>query len=226
VGFLVALLEEISMSVNRGTLCGMFGFALWYSIVPSAFAQVVQLPVIHQFSVGTTVVVPDRGTVVLGGVDRYRADSVRLGPLLPLLGQRAWGYEVSRSQAAVTATIIDHEEWDRAVLAEAERQQLWRDAGPGGITAVDTAQARGVPTYHAMPARDSRPLTPAELQALRRHKEQAVEQQVRTQLEQAQRMAAAGKPAAARRILETARRQAPGALQQEIDRRLADLANR
>jgi type III secretion system FlhB-like substrate exporter len=77
-----------------------------------------------------------------------------------------------------------------------------------------------------MPARDSRPLTPAELQALRRHKEQAVEQQVRTQLEQAQRMAAAGKPAAARRILETARRQAPGALQREIDRRLADLANR
>jgi type II secretory pathway component GspD/PulD (secretin) len=96
--------------------------------VSSAGGQVVQLPTFQSFSVGTTVVVPDRGAAYLGGVNRAYYQSNRYGVPglsgLPgvgrLFGNRSAASGVSSSGAYVTATIIDHREWDAAVLAAAQ----------------------------------------------------------------------------------------------------------
>lgn len=88
----------------------------------AARGQTVQLPTQTVFSVGTTVLVPDRGRVHLGGVSRARESRVQRGvPLLnfPLTGNVGRGRELSSSALTVGATIHDMDELDRAVLAAA-----------------------------------------------------------------------------------------------------------
>jgi type II secretory pathway component GspD/PulD (secretin) len=95
----------------------------------SALGQIVQLPTFHQFSVGTTVVVPDRGSAYLGGINRSRyhgsAHGVPLLHGLPglgrLTGSRSASIESSAAHAFATARIHDFEAMDRALLAEAPR---------------------------------------------------------------------------------------------------------
>lgn len=197
-------------------------------------AQVVQLPVIHQFSISTTVVVPDRGSVVIGGVDRYRASSVSLGSGLPgLPPNRAFGYDVSRRQATVAATVIDHQEWDRAVL-EAARQHQALAGSSTEERVVDTTEAanprdaslarRYLPPYAAGPAKDNRPLTAAELRALRQQKQQAWEQMANARLDQARRLAADGKVALAQSILKRLLSDAQGDMRREIEYELHRLS--
>jgi len=44
----------------------------------------IQLPTFHQFSLSTTVVVPDRGRLFLGGISHSRQQRSTIGaPLLP-----------------------------------------------------------------------------------------------------------------------------------------------
>lgn len=90
-------------------------------IAAVADAQVVQLPTFRQFSVGTTVVVPDRGAAYLGGVSRRRAASSSHGfpGLGPLSRNRSFGVETGGSHASVTATIHDFAAMDRALLGTA-----------------------------------------------------------------------------------------------------------
>lgn len=89
----------------------------------------VQLPTFQEFSVSTTVSVPDRGSLILGGVSRSAASSVSRGTpgldKLPgasrLFKNRAGGRDTSASTAAVTAQIHDFAELDAATLAAARR---------------------------------------------------------------------------------------------------------
>lgn len=86
-------------------------------------AQVVQLPSFHVFSVNTTVVVPDRGSVYLGRVQRGAICSSRrripgVGRLPGPLSRRSSDASFSSSSAQISATIIDHRKWDEAVLRE------------------------------------------------------------------------------------------------------------
>lgn len=99
----------------------------------AAQAQTVQLPTQRQFSVGTTVLVPDRGTISLGSVSRARESSNRRGLFGggPLTQNRGIGRELSHSGATISATIIDLQELDRQVLAEARRQRS------GSTAAID-----------------------------------------------------------------------------------------
>ena len=90
----------------------------------SAHAQAVQLPSFHSFSVQTSVLVPDRGSAMLGGVDYARSGSTTRG--IGPFRNRAFGQEIGTSRASVHATIIDHAEMDRAVLAEAARREAVR----------------------------------------------------------------------------------------------------
>jgi len=99
-------------------------------------AQAVQLPTFRFSTVQTTVSVPDRGAMHLGGVGRSAAASNSRG--VPLLGKVPGLSRVGRSRGisrttgasstSVHATIIDHAELDRKVLAEAARR---RGAGSG-----------------------------------------------------------------------------------------------
>jgi hypothetical protein len=86
-----------------------------------AAAQAVQLPTFHYFGVQTTVSVPDRGGVVLGGVNTASSGSTTRG--FGPFANRASGSTIGASTASVYATIIDHREWDAAVLAEAARRR-------------------------------------------------------------------------------------------------------
>ena len=87
----------------------------------------LQLPTFQVFSVATTVVVPDRGSAYLGGVKRaaYGSNTVGVPGLSKIPGagrlftNRGIGSEVSSSGVHATATIMDLDELDRAVLAEA-----------------------------------------------------------------------------------------------------------
>ena len=90
-------------------------------------AQVtVQLPSYRVTGISTTVLVPDRGGAYLGGVTSSSIGSSTYGsPLgrgLPGL-RRKLGRSTTVGGFSMNATIIDHAELDRAVLAEAERRQ-------------------------------------------------------------------------------------------------------
>ena len=80
-------------------------------------AQAIQLPTFRLFSTNSTVLVPDRGSAYLGGVDRASYGSNQRGL------SRSIGSSVGSSGVTVHATIIDHEEMDRALLAEAARKR-------------------------------------------------------------------------------------------------------
>jgi len=78
----------------------------------------VQLPTFHVFGVSTTVLVPDRGSAYLGGVNSARRGGQQFGP-----GNRAYGRTTSAGGVSASATIIDLGEMDRALLAEAARRR-------------------------------------------------------------------------------------------------------
>ena len=87
-------------------------------------AQVsVQLPTIERFGVSTTVVVPDGGSVALGGVNSGYYSGTQFGVPLGGPGTRGVGRGRSTAGVGVSATIIDHNEIDRALLAEAARRR-------------------------------------------------------------------------------------------------------
>lgn len=99
------------------------GIAIFCGVISAVTAQqpqvptTVQLPTFSQFTVVTTVSVPDGGTAYLGGIGRGSDSNITrgIGPL------RNRGLSSSRgaSGVSVSATIIDHEEIDRAILTEA-----------------------------------------------------------------------------------------------------------
>jgi len=93
------------------------------SIADSVQAQVirqqtVQLPTFHYFGVSTTVVVPDRGTIPLGGVTYSSMGRTQFDKV-----GSSYGRSFDAGGLSVGATIIDHDELDRAVLAEAARKR-------------------------------------------------------------------------------------------------------
>src|SRR5687768_8469502 len=96
-----------------------FGFCASF-LSTQAFGQVVQLPTLHTFSIGTTVSIPDRGSLRLGGVDRASFGRNEFG--VSGLGNRAISSQVQSSRVSATATIMDLKELDGAVLDQAAKQ--------------------------------------------------------------------------------------------------------
>lgn len=77
----------------------------------------LQLPVVRQFSTDTAVVVPDRGTLFLGGISRSAEGRRTFGPVRP---GTAFGVERNHSYSEVRVWIHDHRQMDAEVLAEYE----------------------------------------------------------------------------------------------------------
>ncbi|MFK7768628.1 MAG: hypothetical protein AB8B55_15510 [Mariniblastus sp.] len=100
----------------------------------------VQLPVLRFFNVRTVVMVPDGGTISLGGVSRHaEGQSSRGVPGLrgPLFQNRSRGSSTGGGHASVTARIISTREMEQAVLAEANYREKMRAASdPNGSRAV------------------------------------------------------------------------------------------
>ena len=89
-------------------------------------AQVILLPTTRTFSVGTSVSVPDRGFIGLGGIrygalgrTSYRTPGMGMLPLFgvsPLFHHRATSQTLGSTQAVLGVQIIDLKELDRQVL--------------------------------------------------------------------------------------------------------------
>lgn len=83
-------------------------------------AQVVRIqqPIVQQFSAGTTVTVPDRGTALLGGISSGRIGSRQYGPFRH---GSIYGQEFQSSTSSVSVYIHDFEAMDRYLLNSAPR---------------------------------------------------------------------------------------------------------
>ncbi len=94
------------------------GLASGSPCVRSTQGQVVQLPTYHVFSTGFSALVPDRGAMVLGGVDRA-VSMTRSRTTGPGRNVRILEHGIRGRTAEARVTILDHREWDAAVLAQA-----------------------------------------------------------------------------------------------------------
>ena len=90
-------------------------FVLLPLCASAAWGQTVQLPQFEFSGVGTTIVVPNRGEIVIGGVN---TGGGRTGPGVALRAREDGGV-----LAGITATVHDLAELDRAVLAVAAAQR-------------------------------------------------------------------------------------------------------
>lgn len=195
---------------------------------PAVSGQTIQLPTFHYFTVATTVVVPDRGGMLVGGVDRASYGSSTFG--VPGLGDvpgagrlfknRGIGSEIRTSRLFAGATIMDLDELDRAVLAEAEARR--------GAEATDPAVARKAAFLSRNIARSDKSLLVAPPAAAARgpNREPApatrnVDTEAREAFRLAQEAEAQGHLATARVNYKRAALLAQGKLREEAQARLA-----
>jgi len=135
-----------SLSFSRAAL--VVGFCLVGSMVWSGSAEAqnpvntrIQLPVISFFNIRTAVMVPDGGTMSLGGVSRHAEGSISRGvpgiggPLSRPFSNRGTGFSTSGTRATVKATILSTSEMSEDVLAAARAAKSLR-YDPNGTEAV------------------------------------------------------------------------------------------
>ncbi|HZL89810.1 MAG TPA: hypothetical protein VFB96_15700 [Pirellulaceae bacterium] len=194
----------------------------------SAFAQnnaptTVQLPTFSFFTVQTAVSVPDSGGAYLGGVSRaYNSSTTRGLPfwaktpwLSPLGGSRGIASGVDAGGVSVHATIIDHEELDKAVLSEAAARRV--PPSETDLKAEHLSRKSG-------DGNDAAPLS--SVAAIRAQQTAEVAEQAEKAaalFAKAQEMEAANKPGQARIYYRMAARHADDDLKQQISARLAAL---
>jgi len=197
-----------------------------------ARGQAVQLPSQQIFSVGTTVMVPDRGGTYLGGVKRLSEGAPTRG--VPILGQlpgigrlfknRGIGRETSNRGAHVNAYIIDLKEQEEALLSNASPAHRAAMLDPQAAREADflqrnIARHRPVSTRRRFPPRalaqsktPKRPATPS-LAEIRRQNEVAQNKQNAEALKffaQGQQAEADGKKPVAKIFYQMAARRARG----------------
>ena len=103
----------------------LFASIAFFGLASVCFAQhVVQLPEVHQASVNTTVSVPDRGSVLLGGSSSASAGRVSAGLGLRPFGNSAIGGTSGGGGMFVGAQIHDMQAMDEAVLSQSNVQPL------------------------------------------------------------------------------------------------------
>lgn len=200
--------------------------------------QAVQLPSYSVFGTRTTVSVPDRGSVYLGGVNRARSGRNEFGaPLLPF-GNRSIGLDRSATSARVSVYIHDFQAMDEYLLSRPTR------AFPGGYAArgslVDTRRPAALPTRARALAADTwqsradrfqratagpAAMGVAELRA--KHQRDAVARQAEAEqfFQRGKHAEAAGKPGVAKIYYRQAARRAQGELKQRILAQLDPLSN-
>jgi hypothetical protein len=182
---------------------------------PVPAATTVQLPTFSVFTVQTTVSVPDRGTAYLGGISRG-ADGSTVRGIGPL-GSRGIGGTRGASGISASATIIDHSELDRAILAKAAEAR-GTPANPQAAKATELSRgiARGDGTLESVAAIRERKALQAD--------ERAAE--VAQWLASAQQAEEQGKLAVARVFYQMVTRHGAAAQKDHAAARLAALAAR
>ncbi len=95
------------MSVRFSLILSIASFLVFNQ--SKAFSQVVQLPTVSTFAYSGSVLVPDQGTIYLGGNNSSQSFSRQSGP------SRVFGTQSHVGNTSVHAHIIDLEEIDRQI---------------------------------------------------------------------------------------------------------------
>lgn len=207
------------------------------SPLPSAHAQppaargptTVQLPTFQQFSIQTSVSVPDRGTMVLGGVDRAASGVNTRGvpgfSHIPganrLFKNRAIGRDVGSSQASVSVWVHDLKGMDEAILAEAAAR---RDATQTPASVLPSQTVASLPSAASTTAdRNHAPLSLRSIQAAQRAEDRQRDLEARELLAQGDQAEAEGKPGVARLFYQMAARRSPATMTTAVQTRLQQL---
>ena len=120
-------MRSFSIRTLRVLSLGLLSLGVCIADSQQTTAQVVQLPVVRQFGVTTTVMVPDGGAAHMGGIRSAREGRVSRGnPLLPgrLGSNRAIGRDYSTADAWATVRIMDMKELDRMTLLAATPDEI------------------------------------------------------------------------------------------------------
>jgi hypothetical protein len=179
-------------------------------------ATTVQLPTFSSFSVQTTVSVPDSGGAYLGGVNRGVDSRVTRG--LGPLRNRGIGGSRTASGVSISATIIDHEEIDRAILAEAAAKRE---------TAVDPAATKAAILSRSVGRSDGTASLPDSVAAIHERNATAADLQAAElagYFAKARQAEAEGKVGVAKVFYQMVARRDAGQLKQQATERLAALS--
>lgn len=166
-------------------------------LAQGARGQVVQLPSITTFGSDTTVLVPDRGAMSLGGNSSARAGSNSFSGLPP---QRGIGIDRSVSGMSVTARIHDMQELDRELLEAAPARAPLGASAPRASRSVGDAALPSVADIRRQRAASAVP----------------AEREISALVERARTARAAGKSSLARIYYDMAASRASGTRQDQI----------
>ena len=219
-------------SFRRWLVLALVG--LWAFRAPAQQPTTVQLPTFSFFNTNTTVTVPDRGSVYLGGVNRAATGRNEFGaPLLPFRN-RSIGMERSASSAWVSVWVHDFEAMDQYLLSQPTAFRAAQAANSRPL--VPRVASRQPPVAASLPvagdtwaarsnAAQQGPAGPtgmslAELRAKHQREEQSRSEEAQKWFERGQGAEAAGKPKVARVYYQMALRRAAGPLQAQIAARL------
>jgi hypothetical protein len=204
-----------------------FLFVAWLGVALSSVsaqqpATTVQLPTFTRFTVQTTVSVPDGGTAYLGGIDRGIDSSVTrgLGPL------RSRGLSGGRSASgiSVSATIIDHAEIDRAILAAAASRGSTGEVDVKAAKIAAAVNRSGVESTSLATSTNSLPGSVAAIRAAIAVQDEARAQEIAGYLAKAEEAEAAGKTSVAKVYYQMVARSGNDQYRQQATQRLAALA--
>lgn len=207
---------------------------LWAGAALAQQPTTVQLPTYSFFNTNTTVTVPDRGSVYLGGVNRAATGRSEFGaPLLPFRN-RSIGMERSASSAWVSVWVHDFEAMDQYLLSQptafraaqaANSRPLMPQVASGpspyaasSIGASDTWNRRLDAAQQGSAGPTAMSL--AELRAKHEREQQSRSDEARKWFERGQGAEAAGKRNVARVYYQMAARRATGPLKDQIAARL------
>ena len=184
-------------------------------------ATTVQLPTYSFFSTATTVSVPDRGSVYLGGVKRAATGRNEFGtPLLPFKN-RAIGTERSASNMHVSVYIHDFQAMDEYLLSQPTASNPYglqpRSGSLVGPTRESWQPRASVPQ---VPAAGPAAMSVAELRAKHLREQQTRQEEAVNFFQRGKNAEAAGKANVARIFYQMAARRATGELKDQVAARL------
>ncbi|HUT08874.1 MAG TPA: hypothetical protein VMY42_00115 [Thermoguttaceae bacterium] len=208
-----------------------WAFACGGAVAQQPPATAVQLPTFSYFSVGTTVSVPDRGSVYMGGVSRASTGRNEFGtPMLPFrpFKNSAIGQERSASQMHVTAYIHDFEAMEEAMLGQpssyqglASQQPLPQIAGASHpFLSRDPAYGGGWQRSTLASSAVEPPMSVAEAQARRISEQAARGEEADDFFQRARQAETDGKANVAKIYYQMAARRATGELKEQVLARL------
>jgi hypothetical protein len=139
---MICATQDLRFMRHVAVILGCFSFLLVDVCAARAQHITVQEPSLETFGVGTTVSVPDRGRMSLGGVRRSASARAMYGPVRT---GHSMGFNDQGTGLNIQARVHDLAELDQAALDAADRSRQARDdvpLSPAAEHAYQTLQAR------------------------------------------------------------------------------------